>query len=419
MKKRLLALRGLLLAGLLGTLSIYAAAAPSAQFPLNSVTVISDPPPPAEAGQFPETAYLSASVLDPDPLWRAPTFNDGGWQGSYPAATLPSWGAPVGGGTQADFIWGGPPGAAIGDRYAIPPSPVPQFLFLRKNFCIPINASLTSVQATTPLRLQIAANPGNASVYYNSSDVALNLAGREDGSYYTLNLDPTLVNAVRRLGRNTLAFSLQDDVGDDRAALAYHIQFGYAIDPAAIVLSANPPSGSAVAGTPVVFSQSNTGLSGDGPYTFSWDFGDGTTSSDPAPTKVYGAAGTYNVTLTISDRYGCPSAPVSITYEVLEPTPTPTLTETPVPPTATSIPPLTDTPVPPTATPVPPGPTQPPATSVPPAPAQPTVAPTLTPTPEIILLPETGARGHVLMIVGFILAGSIGLAAGCALLRRR
>lgn len=399
MKQRLLAWQGPILVGVVVALSmlpLHVSAAPAAQFPFNSVTVISDPPPPNEAGQFPEIAYLSASVLDPDPLWRAPTFHDSGWQGSYPAATLPGWGAPVGGGTQADFIWGGPPGAAIGGRYAIPTSPAPQFLFLRKNFCIPINAYLNSIQATTPLRLQVAANPGNASVYYNSNDVVLNLAGREDGFYYTLNLDPTLVNAVRRLGRNTLAFSLQDNVGDDRAAVAYHVQFGYTIDPTAITLSANPPSGSAVAGTPVVFSQSNTGLSGDGPYTFSWDFGDGTSSNDPTPTKVYGAGGTYSVALTIRDRYGCPSAPVSVPYVVLEPTPTSTPTNTPIPPTAT---------------PAPPGPTQPPATAAPPAPAQPTA------TPEIVfLLPETGAQ-RPLPIWALVLAG--GMSIGCILLLRR
>jgi cell division septation protein DedD len=396
MKRRLVVVWGVILAGALVALSVLLPrvwAAPASQFPFNSVTVISDPPPPDEAGQFSEAAYLSASVLDPDPLWRSPTFNDSGWQGSYPAATLPGWGTALGGGSQADFIWGGSPGAAVGGRYAILTSPAPQFLFLRKNFCIPINASVSSIQVAAPLLLQVAANPGNASVYYNSADIALNLAGREDGSYYTLSPAPALVNAVRRLGRNTLAFGLQDNVGDDRAAVAYSVQFGYSIDPGAITLSSNLPSGSAAAGTPVVFDQSNTGLSGDGPYTFLWDFGDGTSSTDPAPTKVYVAGGTYNVTLTISDRYGCPSAPVSIPYVVLEPTPTSTPTNTPVPPRATS---------------------------APPGPAQPTAVPTVTPTPVVVLLPETGDhQGHAPPIWVLVLAGSIALVAGYMLLRRR
>jgi Ca2+-binding RTX toxin-like protein len=40
---------------------------------------------------------------------------------------------------------------------------------------------------------------------------------------------------------------------------------------------------------------------------YSWDFGDGTTDPDggPTPTHVYAAAGTYAVTLTVTDNEGC------------------------------------------------------------------------------------------------------------------
>ena len=347
-------------------------AAPPRQPPAGSVTIVSASPS--------ETTLLSDSVLDPSPLWRSPTFDDGGWQGSYPAATLPAWGAPVGGTTSADFVWGGLPGAPVGGRYNIPLSPDPQFLFLRDNFCVPINADVTTVQATTPLRIQVAASPGNASVYYNSVDIALNLPGQEDGSFHTVTLNPTLVDPVRRVGRNTLAIRVHDDVDDAYAALAYHLEFAYTIDPAAITLNANPPSGTAVAGDPVIFSQGNTGLSGDGPYTFDWDFGDGTTSTDPNPSKVYAAAGTYTVTLIMADRFGCPSSPVSMPYVVIEPTPT--LTPSP---TASSTPTATDTPAPPADTPAPPSPSQPTSTPV----SSPT--PALTPTATIpLFLPETG-----------------------------
>src|SRR6185295_49884 len=37
------------------------------------------------------------------------------------------------------------------------------------------------------------------------------------------------------------------------------------------------------------------------PLTFLWDFGDGTSTTTPNPTKVYPNQGTYTVELTVSD----------------------------------------------------------------------------------------------------------------------
>jgi PKD repeat protein len=50
--------------------------------------------------------------------------------------------------------------------------------------------------------------------------------------------------------------------------------------------------------------------------TYAWDFGDGQTGSDAAPTHKFEAAGTYNVTLTVSDEDGGKSNPVSTTVTV-------------------------------------------------------------------------------------------------------
>jgi len=41
--------------------------------------------------------------------------------------------------------------------------------------------------------------------------------------------------------------------------------------------------------------------------SWDWDFGDGNTSSEQAPTHTYDHAGTYNVCLTIHDNHGCTS----------------------------------------------------------------------------------------------------------------
>src|SRR2546422_5807582 len=39
-------------------------------------------------------------------------------------------------------------------------------------------------------------------------------------------------------------------------------------------------------------------------FTYSWDFGDGSTSSLPAPTHTYTAVASFTVTLTVTDKDG-------------------------------------------------------------------------------------------------------------------
>jgi PGF-pre-PGF domain-containing protein len=52
----------------------------------------------------------------------------------------------------------------------------------------------------------------------------------------------------------------------------------------------------------VAFTDMSTGL--PAPTSWSWDFGDGVTSSEQSPTHVYSAAGTYTVNLTATNAYG-------------------------------------------------------------------------------------------------------------------
>ena len=423
-RRRFLAVVGV--AALLGTMILastglpawIASASPLRQFPTSSVTVVSDPPPPDLPGQFSERTRLQDNPLAPggSPGWRLPVFDDSGWSDSYPAVALAGWGAPAGSpALGADFIWGGQPGGAVGGRFEIPSTPDPQFLFVRKNFCIPINGDVNSVQASTMLQIQGAATPGDAAITYNGFDVG-SLPGREDGTVYGVDLSAALA-ASRRLGRNTLAMSVYDEVDDTNAAVAYHMELGYSIDESAITVNANPPSGVAVAGDAVAFSQSNTGLSGDGPYSFSWDLdGDGAPDAgDGNPTFIYPAAGTYTVTLTMADRFGCPSAPVSLQYAVATPAATETPTNTPTP---TDMPLPTETPVPaPTNTP------RPRQSGGQPSAPQPTVTlvipPTFTPTAIVpILLPLTGDSDPLLGAgLGLFLVVGVLLVTG-ALLRR-
>ena len=56
-------------------------------------------------------------------------------------------------------------------------------------------------------------------------------------------------------------------------------------------------------GVPIQFAGSGTDPDGDG-VTFNWNFDDGGAATVATPTHVYGTAGTFGVTLTVTDRLG-------------------------------------------------------------------------------------------------------------------
>ncbi len=56
---------------------------------------------------------------------------------------------------------------------------------------------------------------------------------------------------------------------------------------------------------------------------YSWTFGDGGTSNAQNPSHSYGAAGSYSVTLTVTDNQGATSGPLSQTVNVTPPPPAP------------------------------------------------------------------------------------------------
>ncbi len=58
----------------------------------------------------------------------------------------------------------------------------------------------------------------------------------------------------------------------------------------------------------------NNNSSGVGTLTFVWDFGDGTTSSVVNPTHTYTSAGSFTVTLTCTNNYGCVKEKIKTNY---------------------------------------------------------------------------------------------------------
>ena len=76
----------------------------------------------------------------------------------------------------------------------------------------------------------------------------------------------------------------------------------------------------ACSGTPVVFSAT---VSGEGPFSYAWSFGDGATSNDPNPTHTYTELGcgaiTRTASLTVTDGNECSSTATQVVSILREP----------------------------------------------------------------------------------------------------
>lgn len=317
---------------LLPTLSIAQPPSGSGQ-----LVIVSDEGQVAGLGLYPDQVVpedktlLQSSEGDPDPNWRNRDFNDGGWSVAFPVQRVAPWATTTLAG--GDHLWGGTAGGPLTDDvgngtayprrsdgtdydngYPVPASPAPQYLFLRKNFCVPINTQLNGSgdPVVSPGNLSLlAAIDGDATLYLNGLYTLWSGSGDESGSLYTILMPPN-IGAVFERGNNTLSIRAGDSDPADQAALLYRWVVDYTIDPNAI--QANASANPAYVGQSVDFSYVDDGLSNRSPYTPVWNFGDG--SGDTTSPHAYAASGTYTVTLQLLDADGCPGV-AQMTMQVM------------------------------------------------------------------------------------------------------
>jgi glucose/arabinose dehydrogenase len=124
-------------------------------------------------------------------------------------------------------------------------------------------------------------------------------------------------------GPDGALYVLDYGTGSNNAGL-YRIEYigsGTNRNPIAVA-SANRTSGPAPLA--VTFSSAGSSDPEGGALTYSWAFGDGTTSTAANPTKTYNANGTYTATLTVRDPQGLPGT-ASVIINVGNTAPTVTL----------------------------------------------------------------------------------------------
>ena len=139
------------------------------------------------------------------------------------------------------------------------------------------------------LRVTLTSPTGTQAVLHN----------REGGSADNIvkSWDLSAFNGESAQGTWTL--SVDDNAAADTGTLN---NWGLVISGLGDTAPANPVAGFefAVAGLSVGFTNTSTDANND-IVSYSWDFGDGTSSAEMSPSHVYAAAGTYIVTLTVTD----------------------------------------------------------------------------------------------------------------------
>jgi hypothetical protein len=102
---------------------------------------------------------------------------------------------------------------------------------------------------------------------------------------------------------------------DTAAGMVVDADCGVDPNAAPALTASRMPEGTIALGDPVQFTASATDADGDA-LTYGWDFGDGATSTEQNPAHMYGATGTFEVKVTVSDgKGGTDTETLSVTVE--------------------------------------------------------------------------------------------------------
>jgi len=197
-----------------------------------------------------------------------------------------------------------------------------------------VQATYTKQGTQATLSLQVVGNIENRGNISGGSIDVLDLVGYEfqlitSGQYYSIiycNRTGRLIYDDTQINLTSSDFSVVGDTlsitfslvnADERyetlSVASVYIKANFSEEPPVVVyladIAPNPPlsvyayySGIGYVGENIQFYGYVETLSGQPPYTYYWDFGDGSTSTQLNPTHTYTKAGNYTFTFTVTDN---------------------------------------------------------------------------------------------------------------------
>jgi PKD repeat protein len=108
------------------------------------------------------------------------------------------------------------------------------------------------------------------------------------------NVHPGIIDPNNNIGLSTFPMTANDQAALGDPLEDFWVQGSTPLSAAA---SASPTTGNA----PLTVSFTGSATGGTPPYSYSWNFGDGATSTAQNPSHTYNNAGTYKATLTVTD----------------------------------------------------------------------------------------------------------------------
>jgi PKD repeat protein len=186
------------------------------------------------------------------------------------------------------------------------------------------NAAFTATPSTQQAGQPVSFDASGSAFSAGATKITDYVWNFGDGSQTQQTTSPTISYSYSKGGRYTVTLIVVDDTGQTGQSSQ---QVNIVAPPTAAF---NPTEATVLAGSAVHFdgTQSNDP---DGTIAgYSWNFGDGSTSTAAQPSHSYTMPGTYNVKLTATDNHGESSA-VTHQITVIAPPPIQTLVESIIP----------------------------------------------------------------------------------------